>query len=75
MSFPPPCRSSRYVWTNTSGRVQSLAAPPQISDGSPSGSYFWDYNTSLLYVKVKGGQSLEMRTENTVQVRLRVLGF
>ncbi|KAG2496270.1 hypothetical protein HYH03_005503 [Edaphochlamys debaryana] len=50
------------------GRVVPLDAPPSIGDESPHGSFFWDQNSQNIHVKIKGGRSMEIRTENSIYV-------
>ncbi len=54
---------------NFTGRVVPESAPVKIGDGKGHGAYFWDQDNTLLYVKVKGGKTLELRTESIVMVR------
>ncbi|KXZ43941.1 hypothetical protein GPECTOR_77g37 [Gonium pectorale] len=49
-----------------SGRVPPEKSPVKIGDGTGHGAHYWDQDNSLLYVKVKGGKQLEIRTENAV---------
>lgn len=58
----------RFVWMDSVGRMSPAAAPPAVGDGSPHGTYYWNQNTTEFWVKLKGGKSLEIRTENAVQV-------
>ncbi|EFJ47178.1 hypothetical protein VOLCADRAFT_92358 [Volvox carteri f. nagariensis] len=63
----------RFTWLppgngNTTGRVMPLDKPIRIGDGTPHGSYFWDQDNALLYVKIKGGMTVETRTESAVMV-------
>ncbi|KAJ9506879.1 hypothetical protein QJQ45_028160, partial [Haematococcus lacustris] len=60
----------RFVWSPGLGRVTPLASgPPNMTDGTPHGSFFWDQGASLFTVKMKGGgEPLEVRSENAVQV-------
>ncbi|GIL91633.1 hypothetical protein Vretifemale_19242 [Volvox reticuliferus] len=63
----------RFTWLppgngNSSGRVMPSATPIKIGDGTPHGAYFWDQDNTLLYVKIKGGMTVETRTESTVMV-------
>ncbi|KAK3258451.1 hypothetical protein CYMTET_32501, partial [Cymbomonas tetramitiformis] len=74
----------RYVWTEEAGRVDpsrslstcldatgQLADPsciPSIGDGTRHGAFFWHQLGSMLYVKVRGGQHLEVRTEPVIMV-------
>ena len=45
---------------------------PKLGDGQPHGSYFWHQSETMLYVKLLGGQSLEIRTEPVVQVSAKL---
>ena len=63
----------RFVWLGDGqgpvvGRLAPEDKPPTIGDGKGHGSYFWDQDNTLMYVKVKGGKSLEIRTEFAVMV-------
>ncbi|GIL91678.1 hypothetical protein Vretimale_9535 [Volvox reticuliferus] len=63
----------RFTWLppgngNSTGRVMPSATPIKIGDGTPHGAYFWDQDNTLLYVKIKGGMTVETRTESTVMV-------
>ncbi|EFJ47177.1 hypothetical protein VOLCADRAFT_92355 [Volvox carteri f. nagariensis] len=63
----------RFTWLppgngNTTGRVMPWDKPIRIGDGTPHGSYFWDQDNTLLYVKIKGGMTVETRTESAVMV-------
>ncbi|GIM05166.1 hypothetical protein Vretimale_9611 [Volvox reticuliferus] len=63
----------RFTWLppgngNSSGRVMPSATPIKIGDGTPHGAYFWDQDNTLLYVKIKGGMTVETRTESAVMV-------
>lgn len=42
----------RFVWSDSRGRLTPLSAPPRINDSSPHGSYYWDQDTTELWVKV-----------------------
>jgi hypothetical protein len=59
----------RFVWTADRGRLTPELSPVKVGDGKGHGAYFWDQDNTLLYVKVKGGQELETRTETAVMVR------
>lgn len=66
----------RFVWTETDLRIDASNSPPTVGDGTGHGAYHWDQNTTTLWVKMKGGQSLEIRTENAIQVgALTICGF
>ena len=58
----------RFVWLEGAGRQEPLPRPPAIGDGTSHGAYHWDQNSTVLTVKMSGGRSLEVRTENAVQV-------
>ena len=65
----------RYVWMPAgmgpvTGRLVPEPRPVTVGDGTGHGAYYWDYQTGKLYVKVKGGVNLEIRTEQAVQVGL-----
>ncbi|GFR40478.1 hypothetical protein Agub_g1045 [Astrephomene gubernaculifera] len=51
-----------------SGRVAPQNEPVRIGDGLGHGAYYWDQNNTLLYVKLMGGMSLEIRTESAVLI-------
>ena len=60
----------KFVWTEEFGRFPApSASPPAIGDGQGHGAFFWDQLASIMWVKVKGGKNLEIRTDNAVQVR------
>ncbi|KAG1667228.1 hypothetical protein FOA52_009793 [Chlamydomonas sp. UWO 241] len=67
MSFKG-ANSRKFVWSDATGRFSALNAPPTIGDGSAHGAYYWDQLKTIITVKMKGGQPLEIRTENAVQV-------
>jgi hypothetical protein len=60
----------RFVWLPDVGRKAPEAKPPTIGDNTGHGAFYWDQNSTLLYVKMKGGQKggLEVRTEAAVMV-------
>lgn len=41
-----------YTWTEASLRIDPLAVPPAVGDGTPHGAYYWDQKNTLLYIKV-----------------------
>ena len=45
---------------------------PQRGDGNPHGSYYYHQSTNTMYVKVKGGEPLEVRTEDVVSVSAKL---
>jgi hypothetical protein len=48
--------------------VDPIGVAPAIGDGSPHGAYYWDQSSSTVWVKVKGGGRLEVRSENAIMV-------
>lgn len=74
----------RFVWTPERGRVQPASTSsscvhqqgagvppgcvPSVGDGAAHGSYVWHQLHSVMYVKMKGGRSLEVRTEPVIEV-------
>jgi hypothetical protein len=58
----------RFVWVSGTGRVSPIDVPPRILDGTPHGSYYWNQNSTIVDVKIKGGGILEIRAENAVMV-------
>jgi hypothetical protein len=59
----------RFVWLPATGaRLAPESKPPMIGDGKGHGSYYWDQDNTLLYVKMTGGKNLEVRTEAAVMV-------
>ncbi len=61
--------NSKFIWTDDFGRHAALSAPPQIGDGSPHGSFYWDRLATIMHVKMTGlGKELEIRTDNAVRV-------
>ncbi|KXZ49223.1 hypothetical protein GPECTOR_22g814 [Gonium pectorale] len=63
----------RFVWLAAgngpvSGRVPPESKPVAVGDGTGHGAHFWDQDNSLMYVKIMGGKSLEIRTENVVMI-------
>lgn len=62
----------RFTWTENTLRIEPLTQPPVLGDGNPHGSYYWNQSLSTLFVKMLGGQSVELRTERVVQVNMRL---
>ncbi len=58
----------KFVWLDEAGRVEASPAPPRIGDGQSHGAFFWDRWASQLWVKMTGGRSLEVRTDNAIEV-------
>ncbi|KXZ54727.1 hypothetical protein GPECTOR_4g796 [Gonium pectorale] len=63
----------RFVWLApgngpVSGRIPPETKPVAVGDGTGHGAHYWDQDNSLLYVKILGGKSLEIRTENAIMI-------
>lgn len=64
----------RFAWTEGRRRIDPLPQPPVVGDGSGHGDFFWDQDTTLFTVKLKGGGggSIEIRSENAIAVTQRL---
>lgn len=63
----------RFAWSETRRRIDPLPQPPVIGDSSAHGDLFWDQDTTLFTLKLKGGGgSIEIRSENAIAVTQRL---
>lgn len=63
----------RFAWTEPRRRIDPLSHPPTIGDGSMHGDFFWDQDSTVFTMKLKGGGgSVEIRTENAIAVTQRM---
>lgn len=63
----------RFAWTEGRRRIDPLLQPPTIGDASGHGDFFWDQDTTLFTMKLKGGgSSIEIRSENAIAVTQRL---
>ncbi|CAG9461071.1 unnamed protein product [Pedinophyceae sp. YPF-701] len=62
---------NRFAWAEGS-RLSPTSSLPAVGDGTPSGAYFWDQTNTIFTMKMKGGAVVEIRTERTVKVSLRL---
>eukprot|EP00798_Chlamydomonas_sp_ICE-L_P008883 gene8884-3762_t len=58
----------KFTWTPTAMRIDALKVKPKVGDGSGHGAYYWDQATTTVWVKVKGGESVEVRTDSAITV-------
>lgn len=63
----------RFAWTEGRRRIDPLQQLPKIGDASGHGDFFWDQDTTLFTMKLKGGgSSVEIRSENAIAVTQRL---
>jgi hypothetical protein len=44
----------RFTWSPSRGRLDPLDSPPLLGDDSPHGAFYWEQDTTLFYIKVRG---------------------
>jgi hypothetical protein len=64
----------RFAWSEARRRIDPQTQPPVIGDSSAHGDFFWDQDTTVFTLKLKGGGgSVEIRSENAIAVTQRWL--
>lgn len=63
----------RFAWSEGRRRIDPLPQPPVVGDASGHGDFYWDQDTTVFTVKLKGGESsIEIRSENAIAVTQRL---